>query len=168
MISVLIMMWNFLSLCLLIQMKYDMWCNNELHKNTMVVIIGNIYAFLWIFLCDNIVKYWLITNSLGMLAYSFLYFKFFQADRMSHLLPPSVFSDMWYYYYASPYGLYQVQFYFILLVHSDTTYTLVEFTLAHRVGPMEQYMHYPHFQSMRSSSFMRGSEHPLLDHQYLR
>ena len=114
------------------------------------------------------VKCWLITNSLGMLAYSLQLFKFFQDARMSHLLPPSVFSDTWYYYFASSYGLYQVQFHFILVVRPDSTWEMAEIAFARRVGPIEQYVHYPRFQPSRSSSFFRGSERPLPEDQFLR
>ena len=114
------------------------------------------------------VKCWLITNSLGMLAYSLQLFKFFQDARMSHLLPPSVFSDTWYYYFASSYGLYQVQFHFILVVRPDSTWEMAEIAFARRVGPIEQYVHYPRFQPSRSSSFFRGSERPLPKDQFLR
>ena len=53
---------------------------------------------------------------------------------MSHLLSLGVFSDTLYYYYASSYVLYQVQFHFILVVRLNQSAQIADYAVVHRVG----------------------------------
>ena len=73
---------------------------------------------------------------------------------------PVVISDVWWWYYPTSYGVYQLQFHFAFLVGPEPP-QMISYAFVTHVGDLDDFAFYPGFQPDQSSTFFHDSKYPI-------